>query len=316
MIFKVFSLIICYNVLYRIILGLFEVVTLKILLLFIDGFGLGPDNPDLNPLSRANIPFLNNLLSGKEGCLVKTDTLLGVKGIPQSATGQTALLTGINAPGKMGRHISGFPGPVLKEIVNNNNIFIKLNNIGRKATFANAYTTEYLDSLSSGEKIRASVTTLSVLSAGLAFRKISQLIEGRAVYQDFTNRVLIERGYYVPVFSPEKAALNLVNILRDNDFTLYEYFQTDRIGHSQDFNKAINLLEDLNRFLKELLSRIDPEKNLVIITSDHGNIEDLSTNTHTTNPVPTILLGKDSISLKDKIRDLTDITPVILSLFT
>ena len=44
------------------------------------------------------------------GGLVKpVDPKLGVKGIPQSATGQTSLLTGVNAQGVLGYHKSGYP---------------------------------------------------------------------------------------------------------------------------------------------------------------------------------------------------------------
>lgn len=288
---------------------------MRILLIFIDGLGLGPINPDINPIYRAKTPILRNIFAGKDGLLIKTDTILGVDGIPQSATGQTTLLTGINAPQIMGRHVSGFPGPILQKIISVNNIFIKLIKIGKKCTFANAYTKDYLHNLKTNNKIRASVTTFSTYSAKLPFRKVEQIVNRKAIYQDFSNKLLIERGFKIPEFTPERAAQNLINIFRENDFTLYEYFQTDRIGHSQDFNKAQKLLEDLDRFFKVILSNFQFENELIIITSDHGNIEDLTIKTHTTNPVPTIIFGKASTSLKHMIKDLTDITPAILSLF-
>ncbi|MFM8426621.1 MAG: phosphoglyceromutase, partial [Chloroflexota bacterium] len=73
---------------------------MKILFLFLDGIGLGEDNPETNPFLRANMPHLESLLGGQkmtksaapfegDSILLKAvDPNLGVKGLPQSATGQ------------------------------------------------------------------------------------------------------------------------------------------------------------------------------------------------------------------------------------
>jgi bisphosphoglycerate-independent phosphoglycerate mutase (AlkP superfamily) len=54
----------------------------------------------------------------------------------------------------------------------------------------------------------------------------------------------------------------------------------------------------------------------MILTSDHGNIEDLSTRSHTLNPVPTIIWGAGSQRVANRISSLADITPAIISLLT
>ncbi|MBI2247843.1 MAG: metalloenzyme, partial [Armatimonadetes bacterium] len=75
------------------------------LLFFVDGLGLGPDDAEINPVVAARTPCLEGLLGRKmtapsdviknDGALlVPTDATLGIDGLPQSATGQTALLTG------------------------------------------------------------------------------------------------------------------------------------------------------------------------------------------------------------------------------
>ncbi|MGI8884009.1 MAG: hypothetical protein ACR2IA_07185 [Pyrinomonadaceae bacterium] len=56
------------------------------------------------------------------------------------------------------------------------------------------------------------------------------------------------------------------------------------------------------------------ENTTVILTSDHGNIEDLSVRNHTLNDVPTIVWGREKNSVAGRIKDLTDITPAILNL--
>jgi bisphosphoglycerate-independent phosphoglycerate mutase (AlkP superfamily) len=52
------------------------------------------------------------------------------------------------------------------------------------------------------------------------------------------------------------------------------------------------------------------------LTSDHGNIEDLSVRNHTLNDIPTIVWGRKSLEIAEKITDLADITPAILWLLT
>jgi len=61
------------------------------------------------------------------------------------------------------------------------------------------------------------------------------------------------------------------------------------------------------------LIRVDLSKNLVILTSDHGNLEDLSVKTHTRNPVPTLLWGLGAADAASRIRNLCDIPDPALS---
>ncbi|MBI3975273.1 MAG: metalloenzyme, partial [Armatimonadetes bacterium] len=92
---------------------------MAVLLLFLDGVGLGEEDPQHNPWVRAPTPALRALLgrplAGQERIerdgvlLIPTDATLGVPGLPQSATGQTALLTGLNAPALIGRHVTAYP---------------------------------------------------------------------------------------------------------------------------------------------------------------------------------------------------------------
>lgn len=287
---------------------------MHILLFFIDGFGIGLNDSRVNPIIAAHTPVLDKLFKGDKWTIINTDTSLGVKGLPQSATGQTTILTGINAAKVLGHHQSGFPGPTLKKIIAKENIFIKLKLLNKKGTFANAYTKNYIEKLKEGN-IKASVTTECLLASGINFRLIEDIKKGKAVYQEFTNKILIDNGYKLPALSPEQAAKILANIVKEYDFTLYEYFQTDIVGHKQNLNKSIELLEKLDIFIGTLLTEINLNNSLIIITSDHGNIEDISVKTHTYNPVPTFIIGKGESKIKKYIKEITDITPAIISLF-
>jgi bisphosphoglycerate-independent phosphoglycerate mutase (AlkP superfamily) len=136
------------------------------------------------------------------------------------------------------------------------------------------------------------------------------------VYHDFTNAMLIGRGETVDLRSPEEAGEVLAKIVAANRFTLYEYFITDKIGHAQDHEEARRVLPMLALFIRSLLAKLDLNGTTVILTSDHGNIEDLSVRNHTLHQVPTLVWGKHRERLAARIRSLTDITPGIVDVLT
>ena len=108
----------------------------------------------------------------------------------------------------------------------------------------------------------------------------------------------------------------LANIVAANKFTLYEYFITDKIGHAQDYEAAGRVLGALALFIRSMLDKLDLKRTTVILTSDHGNIEDLSLRNHTLNPVPTIVWGAHRENLAARIHTLADITPGIVDVLT
>jgi hypothetical protein len=290
----------------------------SVLLFFIDGLGIGKHEKN-NPLAVVkNIEPLAHFQNKKseiifEGVLVPTDARLGVEGRPQSASGQTTILTGVNAPQFLGFHKQGFPNQILRDVIKENSIFLQLKQRNIEPNvFANAYTPQFFEATPRWK----SATTCAVEAADLPFRKLPDLIGRKAVFHDFTNRSLIERGFDAPIFSPENAAEILAELTHKNRFTLYEHFLTDKIGHAQDFEKAGEHLPQLAEFVRKTVEKVNLEKVTVILTSDHGNIEDLSVRTHTLNNVPTIVWGRNRHKVSGQIKDLTDITPTILSLLS
>jgi bisphosphoglycerate-independent phosphoglycerate mutase (AlkP superfamily) len=93
---------------------------------------------------------------------------------------------------------------------------------------------------------------------------------------------------------------------------MYEHFLTDLAGHAGDMARAVEVLEDLEAFLEAVLAHTDLTRSLVILASDHGNLEDLSTSRHTTNLVPTLLWGRGAAETARGIATLADIAPAIL----
>lgn len=295
---------------------------ITVVTIFIDGLGLGRDVADINPLVVADTPGINFILGGnsltqKAGSyeselitLIPTDSLLDVDGLPQSATGQTAILTGVNASEAVGRHVSGFPGTKLRQIIEEESIFKKVTDLGLAPCFINTYTKEHFDS----EDNNYSTTTLATMAADLEFNYINDLLAKRSIYHDLVHQTLIERGFNVPLITPREAAMRLVKAVFNYDFILFEYFLTDIIGHKQNLEQSIEIIEDLDQFLFTLLDELDLTKTLVAVVSDHGNIEDISRKSHTYNPVPTILIGAGKDKIKDSVSDLTDLTPALVKL--
>jgi len=289
----------------------------SVLLFFIDGLGIGKRGPQ-NPLDGLNaLPLA--VFQNEEaetflsGIVVPTDSCLGIEGRPQSASGQTTILTGINAPAAVGYHKQGFPNKALLEIIEEHSIFKQLKTAGvAPITFANAYTSRFFV-----ERPRwVSATTAAVEAAGMRFRTVEDLKNDSAIFMDYTNRILIERGEMVSERSEEDAAQVLAKVASENRFTLYEYFITDKVGHAQDMDMARQVLSSLSLFIRKLLSKVDLQQLTVILTSDHGNIEDLSSRNHTLHAVPTIVWGAQRERVAARIKTLADITPAIVALLT
>ncbi|MBN2431780.1 MAG: hypothetical protein JXQ27_09905 [Acidobacteria bacterium] len=289
-----------------------------VLLLFLDGLGVGGSEGSDNPLAESRWRVLSRLqmddgaitqdrTSGSEAWPITAT--LGVPGLPQSATGQTALLTGVNAAARLNRHLTGFPNAKLRDVIARESIFLQLARRGLVGNFANAFTPEFFHCL---RRRRLSVTTWSTLAAGRPLATLQDLMAGRAVYQEFTNLFLQLQGYDVPRQSPSDAATALAGLAEQQPFLLYEYFLTDIAGHDGGGPFVQAIIELLDEFLDVLIRRVDLSRVTVILTSDHGNIEDLSVTTHTRNPVPFIVWGPGAAAFRSRVRSIMDVTPAIV----
>ena len=291
----------------------------RVLLFFIDGIGVGSDNPDINPLAAGEFPALRLTESftplaraGAPWLSWGLDASLGVPGLPQSATGQTSILTGVNAPMAMGRHVSGFPGPTLRRILLEHSLLKQIRERGMSATFLNAFRSEYFE-LARAQR-RLSATSLATIASGAPFRTWEDLVEGRAVTHDLTHWRVRERGYDLPMRTPEEAGAIIASEASRYDFSLFEYFETDHAGHAQDRGRAMQCLGDLERALETVLDRVDLGALTVLVVSDHGNLEDMTVSTHTRNPAIFAAWGpRDPGEPAEALpRRLTDLTPFTL----
>ncbi|MBN2415067.1 metalloenzyme [bacterium] len=291
---------------------------MSVLLFFIDGLGIGPDDPEINPCAVSGMKYFSisdKSLNGpleREGVLVAADANLGVPGLPQSATGQVTLFTGINAAAHIGRHLPGFPNESLRTLLKEHSLLLRVKERGLKPVFINTFRPLFFE-LPPGLQWKMSASTCSALSANLPFFNVDSVARGKTVYHDYTNEGLIRRGFDVPRFTPERAGEVLADSLHTYDLVLYEYFLTDKAAHARDMERALELLRGLDLLLDRLLERTDLSRHTVIVTSDHGNIEDLSQKPHTRNPVPVMIWGPGT-ACADTITSIEHITPAILGI--
>jgi len=300
---------------------------MKLLFLFLDGIGLGENDLEKNPFARAKMPTLRSLLGGQtllrqsapfEGesaTLLAVDPNLGVQGIPQSATGQSVLLTGINIPAELGYHYGPKPNPEVAQYLDGKTIFSKTIKAGKKAALLNAYPPRYFDGIDSGKRLYSAIPQ-AVTNAGLSLFTQDDFFSGRALSADFTGRGWREfmKMDNSPLFEPEEAGNKLAELASLFDLSFFEYWASDYAGHKQDMDWAMRQLENFDSVLKGLLDVWNGEEGLILLTSDHGNMEDLSTRRHTDAHVPLLLFGDKNKrrEFQKDIRDLTGIAPAIL----
>jgi 2,3-bisphosphoglycerate-independent phosphoglycerate mutase len=298
------------------------------LFVFVDGVGAGARDPDRNPLARGEF-LLGRFEDGTGaplpagGRAILADATLGVPGRPQSATGQTAILTGENAARLLGRHLLGFPNALLRDLLRRRSLFRGLAEGGARATFANAYPVAYLRALgieAEGEpefelgrrRARAAATTVAYAAGGGRFRTWGDARAGRGLTHDITGERARARGADVPLRDPAEAAEVLGALCREHDLTVFEFFETDEAGHARSMERALEALARLDAFLRHLVARLGPEDALVV-ASDHGNVEDLSTRNHTRARVPVLGFGRAAAAVQ-AIEDLTHIAPLLAEL--
>jgi 2,3-bisphosphoglycerate-independent phosphoglycerate mutase len=318
---------------------------MNLIFIFLDGVGLGKDDPDVNPLVRASLPNLDALLGGikliangysssvvheirfigtRQASLFALDACLGVEGIPQSASGQASLLTGKNVSAMLGFHDGPKPNPLIMDILREGTLFSKISHNNMKAALLNAYPPRYFKSIETGHRLPG-VIALSASYAGMHLRTLDDLYRSEAISADFTGQGWHEvLGFTdTPIFTPAQAGEKLNALSADCNLAFFEYWVSDVAGHQQNMQSACDILEVFDSVLGSLVESMQ-EDRLILITSDHGNLEDLSTRRHTLNDVPLLLIGSPKMreqfiqgllvsKLSGDKLNLTDISPAILS---
>jgi hypothetical protein len=303
-----------------------EVTQRRVLLIFLDGVGIGTRDPLRNPLFARRPPFLSALLgdlpslgrreveSGEALC-IPADANLGVAGLPQSGTGQSTLYTGINTARIIRQHFGPYLYSTLKPVVEKHNLFEQLLRADAdvRVALANAFPQPFFNYLQ-GPRRRIVAGMFAALTAGIPFRDIEALKNRVAVSTDLTAERWAGIGHpEAPVITPYEAGIVLAGVADQNDLTLFEYFLTDKAGHERNMDLATSTLRNVDDMLRGVYDHVDLTRTLVVVTSDHGNVEEIGIKTHTRHPVPVILFGNRRDFPVRSITSISHLVPAIRS---
>ncbi len=295
---------------------------IRLLFVFFDGVGLGSDDPEVNPFAAAWTPFLNGLLGGgltasllerlAPGLTFKRlDASLGYGGLPQSATGQTALLTGKNGAKAMNGHYGPWPGPTLKRVLEAGTLFSEVREQGGRAHLANAYPPGYFRAVAAGKQ-KENVPVYAAKAAGLKLCGLEDYRAGNALSVDLTGAYLQGLEPDLPVLTPFETGRQLAGLAAQADFTFFDFWPTDATGHRGSFAEGVALVEKLDAFLSGVVAALGDVT--LLVTSDHGNLEDKTTRSHTVAPVPLLVVGPGADRFA-KASSLLHIAPLVRVLY-
>ncbi|WP_069132096.1 alkaline phosphatase family protein [Rhodohalobacter halophilus] len=292
---------------------------MSLLFVFIDGVGVGKKSEE-NPLATKNLKSFSYFTEAdglhdgirpviqKDKLYLPIDANLDVEGLPQSGTGQATLFSGQNASKIAGKHFGPFPYSTTKFLLEEVSLFHQAKQEGLSPHFLNAYPDIFFKK--SAQRNRWTCTTLMTKASGIKLNRLEDVLKEKALTAEIIQNAWRESlNLDVPEITPEDASMRALNSLKEFDLVLYEYYLTDKMGHQMDRKKTDIILTILDRFLFHMIQNMSKSDTLVI-TSDHGNIEDLSIKTHTRNPVPLFVKG-DAEPFKNA-SSILDITPAIL----
>jgi 2,3-bisphosphoglycerate-independent phosphoglycerate mutase len=296
----------------------------RVLLLFLDGVGIGLPDPDRNPFLRAELPVLAGLLGGTLPTLddpspgsqaaraFPLDASLGMEGLPRSGTGHTALLTGADAPRLFGRHFGPWVPSSLRTFLEQENVLAKAKERGSRVAFANAYPRRFLDA----PLRRWAGPPLAARGAGVLDRHEEALVAGEAVASEIVNTGWRHRlGLLAaPDLGPREAGGVLARIVHAHDLTLFAHYSTDLVGHRGGMTGGVEALERVDAFLGGLLASLAGD-TLILVASDHGNLEDVTAG-HTLNPALGIAVragGREPLPDVSGLRSIRDVPASLLA---
>jgi 2,3-bisphosphoglycerate-independent phosphoglycerate mutase len=221
------------------------------------------------------------------------------------------MLTGLNVPEQIGEHYGPRPNPPIRAILAADNLFKRIVAAGGTTALLEGYPPRFHESVNRGKRLLASYQQ-AVVEAGFTLFDDQAIYNGDALPVDFTGEAWRgELGYTdTPLYTPVEAGHKLVELARRYTFSFFPHWYTDTLGHRGTMPQTIRSLEVFDGVMEGVLELWDPNEGLVIISSDHGNMEDMTQAHHTLNPVPTVVIGREAERFAG-VRDLTDLAPLI-----
>lgn len=302
---------------------------MHVIIIFLDGIGLGDNDPAVNPFAVMNTPTLHALSGGQRwlrdtprttserAIFLPTDAQFGISGRPQSATGQATILTGRNVSAEIGEHYGPKPTPAIRAILAENNLFKSLAQQGRSVALINPYPPPFFKRLNSGKMLPSSIQD-AALTAGVPLMTEQEYFRGEAVSPDWTGEGWANHLGYpnAPTYTPEESGALLGKLGQRYDLTFFSTWITDEIGHRGPFADGVAYMERFDRAMTGLLGMWNDDEGLIIITSDHGNMEVQGDRRHSLNKVPTVVIGSAEArqQFAEGFESLINITPAVLKI--
>jgi 2,3-bisphosphoglycerate-independent phosphoglycerate mutase len=256
----------------------------SIAFLFVDGLGITAD--PRSPLHTTQLPTLSGLTNhfatephDQPGSAYRVlDATLGVEGLPQSATGQTTLLTGVNGAQVLGRHQGPHPGSQMQALLNEESLPVWATRRGLRVLHANGYRSEYLERVLGARRNMMSAFAFAARAAGqMLLLSTDPRAHRPARWAD-----------------PLAAGAAFAAAAEQHHLTVLEYFMLDFAGHREP-ERVPDGLRELDAFVSGY--RLASPAATLVICSDHGNAEEPWHTRHTRNPVPFIACGPDAVSV-------------------
>lgn len=149
---------------------------------------------------------------------------------------------------------------------------------------------------------------------------------GREIEFDGEDRILVNSPKVATYdMQPEMSAVpvkdKVIEAIESGayDLIVLNFANSDMVGHTGVIPAAVTAVETVDRCMGEVVEAMQKMNGELLITSDHGNSEQMlakdgkTFTAHTTNPVPLVLVAKRPFALKDGGK-LCDLSPTLLDL--
>ena len=107
----------------------------------------------------------------------------------------------------------------------------------------------------------------------------------------------------------------------DYDLIICNFANGDMVGHTGNLNAAIQAVEFVDSCIGRIVDALSSVGGHCLITADHGNVEQMTDpstgqahTAHTSERVPLIYVGSETIQLAQSTGKLTDVAPTLLAI--
>ena len=261
--------------------------------LALDGVGHPQDAPDGSVWAQP-LGTLRRLVDAGR-CL---DATLGVPGLPQSGTGQACWLTGRDAVRVMGEHFGPHPGPTLQRLLREESLPVRLAQAGARVALGNEYVPAYVQALESGagRRNRMGCFPFSFRAAGLALNPPGLPLLGATLGLPYARPWAGVPHEETALDALARHGAALARAATEVDLLALDLRFGDLLGPAGAPDVPGDALGAGRSYLRRvdaLLSGLLGAGVRVVISSDHGNLEDLRTKGHTLAGVPFAGAGVD-----------------------